>query len=216
MFLSATATTDRMALSVSNECLCASQPSESRLDSFPPGPMKSLMENVAVASLAILSSPRHCPDESARRNSRTAEREFLPLQPCEPRHAGNKNETAAVQQGGGFGWAIYRRIVFSKRKNEGHNSGKGSLKTRSNRQLLHDEWMGNACSMGRLGNCVFQLETPRRKPRVSTMYRILHTMCFRRAWAFSWKLHQEIVDRVWMELTERYVAVVSLSISLLV
>lgn len=99
MFLSVTATTDRMALSVSNECLCASQPSESRLDSFPPGPMKSLMENVAVASLAILSSPRHCPDESARRNSRTAEREFLPLQPCERRHAGNKNETAAVQQG---------------------------------------------------------------------------------------------------------------------
>lgn len=32
---------------------------------------------------------------------------------------------------------------------------KEGLKTRSNRQLLHDEWMGNGRSMDRLGNCVF-------------------------------------------------------------
>lgn len=49
---------------------------------------------------------------------------------------------------------------------------KEGLKTRSNRQLLHDEWMGNGRSMDRLGNCVFL-------PAIllETVYEIVHKMC---------------------------------------
>lgn len=146
----------------------------------------------------------HCPNETARAEIREQLNVNFPRQPSRDTRRGNKKRDWCARDG--FGWTIYRTILsfplsFSlspeNERKERATVEKEGLKTRSNRQLLHDEWMGNGRSMDRLGNCVF---LPAILLETSLEFLLLYTRLFIKcvlpssARVFPLELRGKIVD----------------------